>query len=38
MKPFLTIEIDDVFDTVGNKAVVANEYQGPLLVIDGGER
>lgn len=37
VKPFLTVDIDDVFYTVDNKAVVANNYKGPLLII-GGEK
>lgn len=34
-KPFLTIEIDDVFNTVDNELVVSNFYSGPLLIIGG---
>ena len=33
MKPFLTIDIEAAFHTVDNKAVVANDYTGPLLII-----
>jgi pimeloyl-ACP methyl ester carboxylesterase len=32
-KPFLTIEVDDAFNTVDNEVVVSNFYRGPLLVI-----
>ena len=32
-KPFLTIEIDEVFNTVDNEVVVSNFYSGPLLII-----
>lgn len=34
-KPFLTIEIDDVFKAVDNEVVVSNFYSGPLLIIGG---
>ena len=32
-KLFLTIEIDEVFNTVDNEVVVSNYYSGPLLII-----
>ena len=35
IKPFLTIEVEEAFHSVDNKAVVANDYTGPLLVIGG---
>ena len=35
MKPFLTIEVEEAFHSVDNKAVVAHDYTGPLLVIGG---
>lgn len=37
MKPLLTVEVDDAFRTVDNQAVVAKDYDGPLLVIGGEE-
>jgi uncharacterized protein len=36
-KPFLTIEVDEVFSTVDNREVVSEYYAGPLLII-GGEK
>ncbi|MBU2978754.1 alpha/beta fold hydrolase [Alteromonas sp. C1M14] len=32
-KPFLTLEVDDVFKSVDNKIVVSEYYKGPLFVI-----
>lgn len=36
-KPFLTIEVEDVFHTVDNKEVVSKHYSGPLFVIGAEE-